>query len=107
MKNNSTMSGWYHKIVAMHDSKVISVTTRDFQHEVAGLLHNFLRVQLNTEKDRTVTQTNSFSYAELKNVLLLFTDYQKHKEIEFLKVCLDYFSKHPNVEKLKFTFHNN
>jgi len=102
----NVMTGWYHSIVAIHKNEVITITTRDFGHEIAGVLHKFLGVTLNTEKKRRVNERRSYTYAELTNVLLLFTDYQQYKEIEFLKVCLDYFSKGQNIERIDFTFMN-
>ncbi len=106
MESRTNASGWYHSIIVTHDNKVISVTTRDFNHDTAGLLHRILGVELNTEKHRKVTQIESYTYAELINVLLMFANYQQYKEIEFLKVCIDYLSKNPGVEKLDFTFYN-
>ena len=43
MSGNSIMSGWYHSIVATIKDKAISITIREFNHEMAGILHNFFR----------------------------------------------------------------
>jgi|GEM_PF-6892941 hypothetical protein len=41
MDNKNIKSGWYHSIIATYDNRVICVTTRDFNHDAAGLLHKF------------------------------------------------------------------
>ena len=102
MKNN-----WTHSIVATCDNKVINVTSRGFDDPAAGFIHNFLGIELNTEQDRTLTYTKTFSEDELYSVLELFTDYQSYKEIEFLKVCIGYLRSNKEIEKIDLTFHNN
>lgn len=105
-QKSNVMSGWTHSIVATHENKVISITTRNFEHEVAGVLHKFLNVPLDKEKIRRPNKTVSFNYSQLNTALLLFKDYQQYKEIEFLKVCLEYFNNDQVIENINFTFIN-
>lgn len=100
------IKGWNHIIIATDNDTVVSVTSRDFNHEIAGVLHKFLDAPLSTNHIRTVTNTLTFNEIELREVLDLFQEYQQYKEIEFLKSCISYLSSNKSTNNLKFTFCN-
>jgi len=100
------IKGWNHIIIATDNDNVVSVTSRDFNHEIAGVLHKFLNAPLNTQQNRIITNILIFTEIELNKTLDLFQDYQEYKEIEFLKSCIGYLKTNKKTDTLKFTFYN-
>lgn len=108
MSSKMKNSNWYHNIIATDQENVISVITRRFDEDSAGLIHKFLGVELSRIKQRKTTHKAHIKRDKLYDVLNLFSDYQQYKEIEFLKECISYFNNSKKeTEYLTLTFCNS
>lgn len=107
MEERNLSPQWHHTIIASFKGEEIKSISRAFNHEVAGILHNVLRVILNDKEDEDIVEYHSFTSSELWTSYSWLKVYEQYDEYKFLETCLSYFNQEDVIiDRIDFKFIN-